>query len=65
MGVMKIAVWPPYKKTGSPTEKRRHQMQQIAGRIFAELLSLTGSGKQQRSTAKLPQASAPGQQPRS
>ncbi len=54
MGVMEIAEGPKYKKTGSPTEKKQRQIQQITTLIFADLLSrCTGNGKQKRSTTKL------------
>lgn len=63
MGVMKIAEWPKYKKTGSPTEKKKRQVQQITTLIFADLFSrCTENGKQQQSTTKL--LRAPGRKQR-
>jgi hypothetical protein len=57
MGARKIVEWPKYKKTGSPTEKRQRRTQHVMDRIFAELLSLTGSGNPKRATATLLRAS--------
>jgi hypothetical protein len=64
MGAMKIAEWPKYKKTGSPTEKKRRQIRLVVDRIFAEILPLSDGGKQGGATTKLPQASVSGQQRR-
>ncbi len=61
MGARKVVEWPKYKKTGSPTEKKQRRTQDVLDRIFAELLPLTGSGKQKRATATLLGASKPGQ----
>ncbi len=53
MGAMKIGEWPKYKRTGSPTEKKQRQIQQVTTLIFADLLShRTENGKEKRSTTK-------------
>lgn len=53
MSARKIVEWPKYRKTGSPTEKQRRQMQHVMDHIFAELLPLTGGGKRKGATAPL------------
>lgn len=37
MGTMKISAGHGYKKTGSPAEKRRHEVLKIVNRIGAEI----------------------------
>lgn len=52
MAAMKITEWPRYKKTGSPTEKKRHEAEMISDLLFAEVLPYnTSQRKQQRNPA--------------
>jgi hypothetical protein len=51
MGARKIVEWPRYRKTGSPTDKKRRQMQRVIDCIFAELLPYTDSEQQKRAPA--------------
>jgi hypothetical protein len=51
MAAMKITEWPRYKKTGSPTEKKRHEAERIAALLFAEVLPSTSQRKQQNNPA--------------
>jgi hypothetical protein len=41
MGIMKISARPYYRKTGSPTVKKRREEQQVSDLLFAELLPYT------------------------
>lgn len=59
MGARKIVEWPRYRKTGSPTHKKRRQMQRVTDQIFAEVLPYTSSGQQKRAAATLLLASKP------
>ncbi len=51
MAAMKISAWPRYKKTGSPTEKKRRETEKIHDLLFAELLPYTSQRKQQNNPA--------------